>query len=194
VRIITGLLKGRVIPFHPRRHGDIRLTSSMLKEALFAMLGTDFEGQAFLDLCAGCGQIGLEARSRGARVTLNEPDPRRYLYLLQLLQEWDLEDVELHRAKGQLLIPHFQAEERRFDVVYLDPPYQARLRGRPLSLGLLQQVGEAGILADGGWCCVQHQRELELPAEAPGLVRVKERRYGDTTLSVYAPGPPTAAD
>lgn len=185
MRVITGLFKGRIVPFNPRRHGDIRLTSSMLKEALFAMLGTELADQEFLDLCAGCGQIGMEAYSRGARVTLNEPDRRRYAYLLQLLQEWGVEDVELHRAKGQLLIPHFQTQERRFDVIYLDPPYQANLRGRPLSLGLLEEVAAAGLLADEGWCCVQHQHELEFPAQAGELALLRQRRYGETTLSIY---------
>ena len=189
MRIITGQFKGRILPFNPRRHGDIRLTTSMLKGALFAMLGTDLAEQEFLDLCAGCGQIGLEAYSRGARVALNEPDPRRHAYLIQLLEEWGLDDVELHCAKGQLLIPHFQAQERRFDVIYLDPPYQASLRGRPLSLGLLEEVAAAGLLADEGWCCVQHQHELAFPAQVGELALLKQRRYGETMLSIYAAAP-----
>ena len=188
MRIVTGHLKGRPIPFNPRRQGRIRLTSSMLKEAVFAMLGGDLSGQAFLDLCSGCGQIGLEAHSRGAGVTLNEPDRRRHGCLASLLRDWSLHEIELCCQKAQSLIPRFQSEERRFHVVYLDPPYHGRWHGAPLCLSLLELLGRSDVLEPDGLVLAQHQAELELP-ETPGrLACVKERRYGDTTLSIYREG------
>lgn len=187
MRINTGALKGRIIPFNPRRSGQIRLTSSLLKEAVFSMLGPDLEGLSFLDLCAGCGQVGLEAFSRGARTAMNEPDKRRHALLQGLQREWRLEGLELFHLKGQVLIPWLEDRGRRFDLVYVDPPYEARLNNLPLSLALLQLLGAGALVAEQGWCFIQHQRDLALPPAAGRLQRQRQRDYGQTTLSLYTP-------
>lgn len=175
MRIITGALKGRVIPFGAR-HGQIRLTSSLLKGAVFSMLGPEMGGLSFLDLCAGCGQVGLEAHSRGARTALNEPDQRRYTLLQGLQREWQLEGLELYRMKAQVLIPWLEDRGQRFDLVYVDPPYEAQLNNLPLSLALLQLLGSGRLLAEGGWCFIQHQRGLVLPPQT-GRLHQQRQRY-----------------
>ncbi len=190
MRIITGTLKGRAVPFNTRRSGEIRLTSSLLKEAVFSMLGPDLDGLSFLDLCAGCGQLGLEAYSRGARTAMNEPDKRRYALLQGLQREWRLENLELYHLKGQVLIPWLEERGQHFDLIYVDPPYEARLSNTPLCLALLELLGAGTLLSAEGWCFIQHQRELELPAATGRLRRHQERAYGQTTLSLYTPVAP----
>ena len=103
MRIVTGIYRGRRIP-SGNRLGDIRLTSTRLKEAVFSMLGPDLQGQTFLDLCAGSGQIGLEALSRGATVEFNEPDRRRLSQIRSLLDEWRAEVAALHYRVGDRLL------------------------------------------------------------------------------------------
>lgn len=186
MRIITGALKGRIIPVSTR-HGQIRLTSSLLKEAVFSMLGPDLQGLNFLDLCAGCGQLGFEAYSRGARTAMNEPDQRRYALLQGLQREWRLEGLALHHMKAQVLIPWLEDRDQHFDLVYVDPPYEAQLNNVPLSLALLQLLGTGALLSEEGWCFIQHQRGLELPPQAGRLWRQRQRDYGETTLSLYSP-------
>lgn len=185
MRIITGLLKGRTIPYNPRQQGDIRLTSSLLKEALFAMLGPDLHDQAFLDLCAGCGQIGLEAHSRGARVVLNEPNRQRAAHLETICRQWELEDIDLRRTWAQDLIPDLQEQNQRFDIAYLDPPYRDLLEGQPLVLALLHCFAAADLLTPAGLLFVQHPRQLDLPAEVDQIAVLRRRDYGNTTLSSY---------
>ena len=185
LRIITGTLKGRTIPFNPRRQGAIHITSSRLKEAFFSMLGTDLVGQTFLDLCGGCGQIGLEAYSRGARLTLNEADARRLGHIRRLVRDWHLHGTELHQAKAQNLLPHLREQHRRFDAIYVDPPYGATFHTRPLSLALLDQLADGALLAAGGRIAVQHQKDLKFPSRPERLALTSERSCGDTTLSIY---------
>ena len=187
MRIVTGVLKGRIIPFNPNRYGGIKVTSSKLKEALFSALGGGLEGQTFLDLCAGSGQISLEAYSRGARVTVVEPDQRRLAFLRKLFAEWGVEEAELLGLKAQSLIPQFQQQAARFDTIYLDPPYDAQLRGAPLSISLMEQIAAADILSERGMLAVQHHKHLELPQTQGGLARTRQRVYGDTVLSQYEP-------
>lgn len=184
MRIVTGALRGRTVP-SSRVLASIRLTSSRLKEAVFSMLGAELTGLSFLDLCAGSGQIGLEAASRGARAVLNEPDHRRQAQLLRLIQDWRVEEVEVRREKAQVLIPLLQDEGWIFEVVYLDPPYEATRHGRPLSIELLEQLAAGALIAADGLVLVQHQTELEPPAETGCLSLFERRPYGNTTLSIY---------
>jgi 16S rRNA (guanine966-N2)-methyltransferase len=184
VRIITGFLRGRTLPFNSRRWGSIRLTSSKLKEALFAMLG-DLQDQRFLDLCSGCGQIGLEAHSRGARVTMNEPDKKRHTLLKNLLRDWQVRNLDLHNKKGQLLISLQEEANQIFEIAYIDPPYHATLEGVPLSLGLAQRLAASKLLVAGGLMLVQHQDGLEFPPDLDGMQLVRQRDYGQTVLSAY---------
>ena len=186
MRIITGTLKGRQIPFNPRRFGDIKVTSGKLKEALFSTLGGTLAGHSFLDLCAGSGQIALEAWSRGAQVTAIEPDQRRLTYLRKLVAEWNVEGMELLGIRAQTLIPQFQRQSRRFDTIYLDPPYDARHGSQPLSIALIESLGDTDLLNENGTLAVQHFKGLALPPAQGCLRLVQDRPYGDTVLTRYA--------
>ena len=182
MRIVTGSLKGRSIPFNPRRHGEIRVTSARLKEAVFSMLGP-LEGRSFLDLCSGSGQIALEAYSRGARVTACEPDGRRYRRLRELLQAWGVDEgLQLSNQKAQWLI---SLGGSSYDGVYVDPPYEATLGGRPLSLALAEQLARSRMLDRGGMMFVQHPGRLHLPDSLDSLSLERRRPFGDSAVSVY---------
>ena len=65
MRIITGTAKGKRLK---TLEGDAtRPTSERMKEAIFSAIQFDLEERTVLDLFAGCGQLGLEALSRGAK-------------------------------------------------------------------------------------------------------------------------------
>ncbi len=184
MRIVAGSLRGRQIPSHPCL-GSVRLTSARTKEAVFSMLGSDLQRLLFLDLCAGSGQIGLEAYSRGARIVLNEPDRRRYAQIRRLVAQWQLDDIELHSTRAENLMPRLQAVGYRFDVVYLDPPYHARSSGQALAARLLTQLGNTDILQSGAVALVQHQADLDLPPASGMLQRGRQRTYGSTMLTIF---------
>ena len=183
MRIITGDLKGRVIPFDPKSFGDARTTGARVKEALFAMIGADLRGLRFLDLFAGSGQIGLEACSRGASVVFNEPDAHRRALLENLFSEWGLVDgVELLAMSADTAI----RSTSDFDIVFLDPPYRAREDDESLASIALRSVdGNPGVLRPRAVAIVQHDPNTELPSELVSLEVEKTKRYGDTALTVY---------
>lgn len=190
MRIITGRLRGRSIPFSQRRHGDVRVTSGRLKEALFARLGP-LDGLRFLDLCAGSGQIGLEACSRGAMVVAAEPDRRRATSLKSILAEWRIGDeLDLRARRAEVVLKELAGqigagEAQPFDYVYIDPPYHAYRSSLPLCQALLEDVAARGILAPTGQVLVQHDRRQTLPESCHCLGRLDERLYGDSLLSTY---------
>lgn len=190
MRVITGSLKGRVIPFDAAQHGEIRVTSGRVKKAAFSILGEGLEDVRFLDLCAGSGQIGLEAVSRGARVLMNEPDRKRLRFIDDLVQSWNVRaSVELSGLPAERLVNALSAERSCFEIVYLDPPYRDEIDGRPIAIVLLNQIAATSLLADPGRVLVQHPGKLDMPESVHRLVSVKRRRYGDTALTLYRTTP-----
>src|SRR5688500_7916172 len=68
-RLIGGQGRGRRLKSPPGT--ETRPTGARVRQTLFDILAPDIPGSRFLDLCAGGGGVGLEARSRGAsRVVL----------------------------------------------------------------------------------------------------------------------------
>ena len=190
MRIIAGSLKGRRIPFNPGKHGGARTTSEMVKKAAFSILGEDLTGTHFLDLFACCGQIGLEALSRGARVVVNEPDKRRCRFIANLVAGWELDDhIRVTSQPAQKAIALLDSEGLQFDVIYLDPPYRGEVGGTAPAVGALTAIGGSALARANGAVMVQHAARVELPPSAVALAFVKRRTYGDTALTLYRASP-----
>jgi len=73
----------------------------------------------------------------------------------------------------------------RFDIVFLDPPYDAGLVETTL-----ETLGGGGLLLADGWVIAQHFTK-RVPAERVGaLFAFRARRFGETTLTFYRAAPP----
>ena len=186
MRIITGKLKGRTIPFDVRKHGDARVTPARIKEAAFNILGARLDRLHFLDLFSCSGQIGLEAHSRGARVLLNEPDRRRHGFISTLLRDWGMErQVRLANQHAERLLPLLESERQPFDVIYVDPPYRLQLDGAPSALTILSRLSGSVLLAPSAHILIQHAADLEMPVTPRHLSLCVRKTYGGTSLSIY---------
>ncbi len=158
-----------------------RPTSDRVREALFsaleAQLGT-LTGLRFLDLYAGSGAIGLEAMSRGAGVLTAVESNRRTAKLVQdnaaTLGFGEVE-VKAHPVARVLA----QSPAAPYDVVFADPPYPMDNEEVELALDLLVAHG---WLATGSVIVVERSARSVEPAWPAGLVRDRERRYGETVL------------
>jgi 16S rRNA (guanine966-N2)-methyltransferase len=80
--------------------------------------------------------------------------------------------------------PAMSNPDAAFDVVFLDPPYEA-LQEYAATLGLLGG-DSAGLLADGALVIVEHRRKEKLEALYGSLVRTRLLEQGDAALSFYA--------
>jgi len=163
-----------------------RPTSDRLRETLFNVLAPCVEGAGFLDLYAGSGAVGIEALSRGAaRVTFVERAPAALKVLRGNL-------AKLGLAKGFSIYPgSVGAYLRRarnaapgFDVVFLDPPYDAA-EEYEAALGLLGGAA-AGLLAPGALVIAEHRRKERLEERYGNLERTRLLEQGDAALSFYA--------
>lgn len=121
VRIIGGQWRSRLLAF-PARKG-LRPTPDRVRETLFNWLGQDLTGKTCLDLFAGSGALGFEAASRGARrVVMVESDAVTYRALAASRDALAAGAVELKKADG---LQFLSADTALYDVVFLDPPFQA---------------------------------------------------------------------
>lgn len=185
-RIIGGTVGGRRI--HAPRGGSTRPTADRVREALFsaveAQLGT-LAGRRFLDLYAGSGAVGLEAKSRGApAVTLVEQDGAvaglirgngRDLGLSNVTVVQDAVERWAGRASG----------DAAFDVVFADPPY---LLAADVLAAALITLSEHGHLAAGALVVVERSRRDPAWTWPQGFRELRARRYGETMLW-YGLGP-----
>lgn len=184
MRIISGILKGRTIPFNNWKFGNARVTSDFVKEAAFTVLGPGLRGRVFLDPFAGSGQIGLEAWSRGATVILNERDGRRHGFIRDLITDWGLDErIQLYRMNFNTLLRDLSDS---VDVAYLDPPYEAEIGGTTAALHAVETLVASPVLTREAVLQVQHRHTLDLPNVLDEFHRVRQKRYGDSSLSIYS--------
>ncbi len=147
VRIIGGKWRRRLIHFPGV--ADLRPTPDRMRETLFNWLGQDLTGETCLDLFAGSGALGFEAASRGARqVVMVERDVRIFRALQSTHTMLGATQVELVRADASAFL---RSDARRYDVVFLDPPYRLDLLPflLPLLPGLLNRGSRVYLESDG---------------------------------------------
>lgn len=137
-------------------------------------------GADFLDLFAGSGAVGIEALSRGATgLMLIESAPQILGQLHETTRSLDLQEVRIEA--GDLpadLTGRLKSWRRDFDLIFADPPYTFHLHAE-----LIQAA--SGWLSPSGEMAVEHGAREVLPEACYDLLKVDERRYGDTTLSFY---------
>jgi 16S rRNA (guanine(966)-N(2))-methyltransferase RsmD len=88
-------------------------------------------------------------------------------------------DVQVFRQDARVAVAGLAAGGARFDVVYLDPPYDSAVY-EPL----LEQIG-GSLLEHGGIVVAEHFHKRALPETIGTLERTRTVRVGDHRLSFY---------
>jgi 16S rRNA (guanine966-N2)-methyltransferase len=183
MRIIAGTLRSRRLEAPAGL--ATRPTSDRLRETLFNVLAPRIEGAAFLDLYAGSGAVGLEALSRGAaRVDFVERAPAALEILRANVSRLGVTaGYRVHAGSVRTVLDRI-AKSAAFDLVFLDPPYEA---AQEYTATLETLGGKAsGLLTAGAIVIAEHRRKERLGEEYAGLVRTRLLEQGDAALSFYA--------
>ena len=155
VRIIGGQWRSRLLAFP--EHPDLRPTADRIRETLFNWLGQDLSGMRCLDLFAGSGALGFEAASRGAAsVVMVDADAGVYRMLRENKEKLQATQVELVMMNAMNFL---KSDARKFDVIFLDPPYRLALLPELLPLlpchletgGLVYAEDKGNWTADARW-------------------------------------------
>jgi 16S rRNA (guanine(966)-N(2))-methyltransferase RsmD len=187
MRIIAGSYRSRALQAPPGL--ATRPTSDRLRETLFNVLVPRIEGAAFLDLYAGSGAVGLEALSRGAaQVDFVERAPAALKVLRGNLEKLGMKTgFGIHSVAVGAFLRRASASASkpvRYDVVFLDPPYDAA-EEYERTLGLLGGSA-AGLLAEGALVIAERRRKERLEDRYGALERTRLLEQGDAALSFYA--------
>ena len=182
MRVIAGKYKGRRLA--PLKNITIRPTIDRVKESVFSILHDKVIDAKFLDLCAGTGNIGIEALSRGAKqVTFIECEEKCVRLILLNLKACGLDTnnhVQVLRRDVIRGIAELHKQTEVFDLIYLDPPYHADLYSKCLS-----HISIFGILHSNGILIAEHDKHTMMPSNVDNLICVRQKQYGDTYLSFY---------
>jgi 16S rRNA (guanine966-N2)-methyltransferase len=176
VRIVAGSRKGHRIA--APKGAATRPTSDRVREAVFSIVGP-VDGAAVLDLFAGSGAVGLEALSRGAEsCTFVERDRAAARAIAANLEKLDLAGATIVTRDVAAALRDARDRGRRFDLVFVDPPYEGWETHAAALAELLPTV-----LAEHGLVVVETSDRVE--PELP-LDLVTTRRYGSARITVFS--------
>lgn len=182
MRIIGGSRRGRRLV--DWEEAGIRPVRDFVRTALFSIVSDFLPGAVCLDLFAGTGSLGLEALSRGAKSCLFVDHAREACGIIRRNAEAldFLSASEVFEGGAVEAIDRFARRGRRFDLVFIDPPYFHGLVESTLSA--LTDTG--ALTEDPVVVAAAHKKEEPLPAYG-ALVLTDCRRYGDNQLVFYRP-------
>ena len=147
VRLIGGVWKRSKLPVADAP--GLRPTPDRVRETLFNWLGQDLRGWRCLDAFAGSGALGFEAASRGAaEVVLLERDRRLALSLNESKQRLKAEQLRIETVDALAWMA--RCAPASFELVFIDPPFDAPLVGPALELAARLVVPNGFVYVEAG--------------------------------------------
>lgn len=176
VRIIGGQFKRTAIPVVDVP--GLRPTPDRVRETVFNWINHlwdgDYSNKSILDLFAGTGALGFEAASRGAEhVQMVEQNRQAMLNLRQIRDKLNLQQVRINSGDAMLVLKRMDAS--RFDLVFLDPPFQ-----KDLIQEVLPYLPQ--ILKPGSLIYTESEKKITL---SPSFKLMKEGKAGAVFFQLH---------
>ena len=175
MQIISGNFKGRklICP----KGVDTRPTLARVKESLFCQIADLIYGANILDLFAGSGALAAECISRGAnKAVLVDQSNDAKIAIIKNLRNMNYDLLQLP-AQHALFRLHNQGI--KFNIVFLDPPYESDLGF--LCLRLLKKLN---LLADNAVVVYETTNKKQLPNIPKSYIIKSDRVYGLTRIII----------
>jgi len=157
-------------------------TARRIREIMFKILSRRIRAGRFLDLCAGCGMVGLDAISRGAMLSTFVDRSARMCDIIRK----NLERLEIKTGHGEVIeaeiVPFLKRMARRsrfWDVIYFGAPDDADHNAA------LEYFGRGAVIARGGLLLIEHHKELFFPEQFGILKRSRVVVVDNKAISFY---------
>ncbi len=176
MRVISGSARGKKLITSEGL--DVRPTLDRVKESIFNMIAFDIPDSCVLDLFSGSGSLGIEALSRGAKeCTFVDKSLQSISVTKKNLEATHLLDSAFVLNTDS--IEFIKSTNKKFDIIFIDPPYESDLYNKSLSA-----IKESGILSDGGFIVLEYDTEITPYFSANRFELTKEKKYGRVKILI----------
>lgn len=149
----------------------LRPTPDRVRETLFNWLQAEIGGAHCLDLFAGSGALGFEAASRGAEfVTLVESNMEAVKQLKDNVELLNAPCVVENKTAQQFIV----SNSNQYDMVFIDPPYQAKLWSE-----IASQLVNKSVLVDNALIYIECPSKGDLPELPQQWQLIKDKKTGE---------------
>ena len=182
MRVLSG--KSRGCKLKAPEGLSTRPTTDRIKESLFNILAPDIYDCRFLDIFSGSGAIAIEALSRGAKeaVLIDSSDKAMAVIRENLIHTKLSDNAETMKSDVFSALNTLGSKGRRFDIIFMDPPYAAGLYEKTL-----ETIVRYNILADDGYIVAEQSSDDEA-VDIEGLKNYRIKDYKTTKMVFYALG------
>nr|WP_244648204.1 16S rRNA (guanine(966)-N(2))-methyltransferase RsmD [Ruminiclostridium herbifermentans] len=181
MRVISGSARG--LKLAALEGMNTRPTTDRVKENLFNILAPYIEEDSkILDLFAGSGALGIEALSRGAKsaVFCDNNDKSIDIIKNNIKKARLIDKSEVFLGEAQLILKKLSHMGKKFDIIFLDPPYS-----KGIIPDILTELEKMGILENKIIIVAETDVEDLLPEETETLLVSRKQIYGNTKLTFY---------
>ncbi|MBP3580913.1 MAG: 16S rRNA (guanine(966)-N(2))-methyltransferase RsmD [Clostridia bacterium] len=180
MRIIAGKANRKALVTLPGEE-ITRPTIERVKEGMFSAIQFEIQGRRVLDLFSGCGQIALEALSRGAEnAVMIDSSVEAVEILKQNAKSTGLmKQCRISRMDYSEFLKGASGKEK-FDLVFLDPPYSKDMKNE-----ILKKVTRADILNDGAIVVCETNVDFCNDEDLYNLTFRKKYSYGKVFITMF---------
>ena len=176
MRVIAGKFKKSNLFSVPGRTS--RPTTDYIKELIFSVI-QDFEDKIILDLYAGSGGISIEAISRGAKfATMIDFSNKAIMTIKKNIEKLGI--VDQCRIYKRRSINFLQKCEEKYDIIFLDPPYNKNLVNKTI-----EAIFENEVLRSDGIIIVEHFFNEKISSLYENKITYTKKN-GDTTITILS--------
>ncbi len=179
MRVISGFLKGKKLKGYNLQ--NTRPTMAKVKESIFAIIQNDIKDSICLDLFAGSGALGIEAISNGAKLVYFVDNNKDAIKIIK-------DNIDTLKLNNQSIIifndykkalQQFKDNNVKFDLIFLDPPYEKELIEM-----ILDYINHNQLLLESGQVICELQTG-QLHGSYGDLKCIKEKKYSDKKVIIY---------
>ena len=179
MRIISGTMRGTKL--FTLEGLNTRPTLDRVKEALFSKINYELDDTTILDLFAGSGALALESLSRGAKKAVICDSSRDAIKIIkQNIEKTKTNDkTVLLNLDYKKALAKLQEEKIKFDIVFLDPPYQTDFAEDAAKI-----IIESDMLNENGTIILETDDKDRIISNLDTkLIKIKDlKRYGRVYL------------
>lgn len=170
MRVISGKYKGRKL--NGFNLEGTRPTMDRVKESLFSSIQNYIPKSICLDLFAGSGALGIEALSMMAKKVIFVDNNEQAIKTIKS----NLNNISNYEIINSDYKKYLKHTKEKFDIIFLDPPYQANLLNKSL-----KYIEKYNLLNDNGIVICEYEKENPIT----NLELIKEKKYGSTYIKIF---------